>query len=75
MRNQIYNGGLEAGLLRLAKEEGATLTPDQEARLALLDSLPRNQWIDLDRDGNPITSEEADRREAEFLSTLKITKQ
>lgn len=72
MSRQIMNGGIEGGLLRIIKDDGDTLTPEQEKRLKLLESLPKNEWIDLDDNGNPVSKKEAQEKLKEELSHFKI---
>ena len=72
MSTQIMNGGIEGGLLRILKDDGNKLTPEQEQRLELLESLPKNEWIDLDENRNPISKEQAKNNIKEKLSHFKI---
>ena len=72
MSTQIMNGGIEGGILRIVKDDYNTLTPEQEQRLELLESLPKNEWIDLDENRNPISKEEAENIMEEKLSHFKI---
>lgn len=74
MATQIFNGGVRGAILRLAKDKGAKLTDEQEKQLEVLESLPKNQWIDLDDNGNPITKEEAQKNWEEHLSQFKPIK-
>jgi hypothetical protein len=79
MSTQIMNGGIQAGILRAAKEYNiennlGPLSPEQEERLAMLEALPKGVWIDLDESGNPISREEADKKELEYLSRFKPIK-
>lgn len=74
MSTQIFNGGVRGAILRLAKDKGAKLTDEQEKQLEVLESLPKNQWIDLDDNGNPITKEEAQKNLEEHLSQFKPIK-
>lgn len=74
MSLQIMNGGMELAILKLAKEDGNTLSPEDQARLEYLESLPRDVWIDLDENGMMITPEEAQKREEEKISHYSILK-
>lgn len=60
MSKQIYNMGIYGGILKIIKESGDTLSEKDEARLQYLESLPKNEWIDLDENGMAITKEQAD---------------
>lgn len=40
----------------------------------MLESLPKGVWIDLDENGNPISREEAIKKEREHLSHFKPIK-
>jgi len=75
MATQIMNGGIYGGLLRIAKEDGAILSDEDEAKLAMLEALPKGVWIDLDDNGNPISKEEAKRLEQEKLSKFRVINQ
>jgi hypothetical protein len=72
MSTQIMNGGIEGAILRIVKDDYNTLTPEQEERLELLESLPKNVWVDLDDSGNPISKEQAENNMKEELSHFKI---
>ena len=72
MSTKIKNGGIELGFLELAKESGIKLSEDEEERLKLLNSLPKNEWIDLDKNGNPIGNEIAENQQKEKLKKFKI---
>ena len=74
MGTQIMNGGLEGAILRILKNAGDELTKAQLARLDLLESLPKNTWIDLDDNRNPISKEQANKNFEEHLSKFKIIK-
>ncbi|WP_440880669.1 hypothetical protein [Tenacibaculum sp. C7A-26P2] len=74
MAKQIYNGGIQAGILRAAKDSGAILGKEDEERLKLLESLPKNQWIDLDDSDNPISKDEAKKNWNDHLSKFKPIK-
>ena len=56
----------------MAKESGIKLSEDEEERLKLLNSLPKNEWIDLDKNGNPIGNEIAENQQKEKLKKFKI---
>lgn len=71
MSKQIWNTGVEGGILKIIKDDGGQLTPDQEKYLATLESLPKNQWNDLDSNGNPISKEQAAENTKEHLSHFK----
>lgn len=60
MSKQIYNMGIYGGILKIIKESGDTLSEKDEAHLQYLESLPKNEWIDLDENGMAITKEQAD---------------
>lgn len=47
---QIFNGGIEAGLLALAEKDGLLNEADKE-RLNYLESLPKMKWVTLDKNG------------------------
>lgn len=74
MSRQIMNGGLEGAILRILKNDGDELTKEQQERLDLLESLPKNTWIDLDDNGNPISKEQANKNFEEHLSKFKPIK-
>lgn len=54
MSTQIMNGGIRANLLKIAKKDGVVLSAEDEEYLNKIMSLPKNIWIDLDDNGNPI---------------------
>lgn len=65
MSKQIYNGGLELGILKIVGDEH--LSEDDKKRKAYLESLPKNTWIDLDENGQMISPEQAaENRKAEL---------
>ena len=70
MRKRIYNGGIEHGLLLAAKEDGL-LSESDEIQLNYLESLPKNQWLELDVNGKLITTQEADERQSAMLGRYK----
>lgn len=74
MGTQIMNGGIQGAILRILKNDGEELTKEQQERLDLLESLPKNTWIDLDNNGNPISKEEAEQNFREHLSKFKPIK-
>lgn len=69
---QIMNGGIWAGIARIVKEEGGVLSEGDEARLKMLDALPKGEWIDLDDDGNPISREESEQKEKGHMSRFTV---
>jgi len=48
------NGGIRANILKIAKDSGTILKPEDEAYMNKILDLPKNVWIDLDEKGNPI---------------------
>jgi len=68
------NGGIRANILKIAKESGAILKPEDEDYLNKIMSLPKNTWIDLDDNGNPISKEQADTNFKEHISKFKPIK-
>lgn len=57
MSKQIYNGGLELGILKIVGDDH--LSEDDKKRKAYLESLPKNRWIHLDENGQMISDEQA----------------
>ena len=66
----IYNGGLELGILQIVGDEA--LSPEDRARKAYLESLPKNKWIHLDENGKVISDEEALRIQRDELLKYRI---
>ena len=75
MSKQIYNMGIYGGILKLIKESGDTLSEKDEIRLQYLESLPKNEWIDLDENGIAITKEQAEINLKKHLSRFKTINQ
>lgn len=71
MSSQIMNGGIRANILKIAKDSGTILSPEDEAYMNKMLDLPKGVWIDLDDNGNPISKEQADENFKEHLSKFK----
>ncbi|MCT4088835.1 hypothetical protein HZP82_15760 [Elizabethkingia anophelis] len=69
MSTQIFNGGIRLGILKAAGRE--SLSDEDKERLDYLESLPKNQWVDLDENGKMISREEAAKRDAEHLEKFQ----
>lgn len=71
---QIFNGGLEAGILRIVSKD-TELSQEDKARLEYLESLPKNKWVTLDENGLAISDEQARENERKELQrfTIKTT--
>ncbi len=61
------NGGIRANLLKIAQESGTILKPEDEEFMNKILSLPKNVWISIDADGEPITQKQSD---AELMTEL-----
>jgi hypothetical protein len=70
MSKQIFNGGIEAGILQIVGREN--LNEVDIKRLDYLESLPKNQWINLDEKGKAITENEALENEITELTRYGI---
>jgi ABC-type Fe3+/spermidine/putrescine transport system ATPase subunit len=68
---QIFNGGLEAGLLRIVSKD-TELSQKDKARLEYLESLPKNKWVTLDENGLAISDEQARENERKELQRFTI---
>ena len=55
MSRQIYNGGIRGAILNLIDD--SELSSDDLEGKKYLNSLPKNQWIDLDENGKMISKE------------------
>jgi hypothetical protein len=51
---QIFNGGLELGILQIVGDDN--LSEQDKARKEYLESLPKNKWITLDENGQAISA-------------------
>lgn len=71
MSTQIMNGGIRANILKIIKDSGGTLKQEDEDYLNKIMALPKNTWIDLDDNGNPISKEQAETNFKEHLSKFK----
>lgn len=66
---RIMNGGVEGAILNLIDD--SELSEEQLSRKKYLNSLPKNQWINLDENGLMISTEYANLREKEYLKKFK----
>lgn len=69
---EIYNGGLELGLFKIVGDDA--LSEKDKQRKKLLESLPKNTWVRLDDQGNPISEKEALAEDLAELSRFGIIK-
>ncbi len=72
MSRQIYNGGIRGAILNLVDD--SDLSPEDLERKKYLNSLPKNQWIDLDENGRMISKEVAEnnwKKEIEKYKPIK----
>ncbi len=72
MSTQIFNGGIRLGILKAAKQHGHVFTPEQQSEFDYLDALPKNKWIDIDKNGKAITRDQAIQHEVELLQNFKV---
>lgn len=54
------NGGIRSNLLKIAKEKGVILEPEDEKYMNDMLALSKNVWVDLDKDMKSIPKEQAD---------------
>jgi len=54
MSKRILNGGIWAGIIQTAIEEGETVSELDIQRLRTLQNLPKNVWVEIDKNGNPL---------------------
>lgn len=69
MSTQIMNGGIRGAILNLV--EDSKLSKEDLEEKKYLNSLPKNEWIDLDENGKMISKEKADQNLKEELSKFK----
>lgn len=69
MGTRIMNGGVEGAILNILDD--LELSEEQLSRKKYLNSLPKNQWINLDENGLMISTEEAELHEKEYLKKIK----
>lgn len=68
---EIMNGGIRANILKIVKDNGGDLLKEDEEYMNKILALPKNEWISLDDDGNPISKKEADEELKTHLNKFK----
>ncbi|AGO47650.1 hypothetical protein Phi4:1_gp113 [Cellulophaga phage phi4:1] len=63
----IMNGGIIANILKYIQDKGGILKKEDEEFMNKMLDLPKNEWISLDANGEPITQKQANE---EFMSEL-----
>lgn len=72
MSRQIYNGGIRGAILNLIDD--SELSSDDLEEKKYLNSLPKNQWIDLDENGKMISKEIAENNFQKEIAKYKPIK-
>ena len=67
----IMNGGIRANILKYAQEKGTELSKEDEEFMNKRLALPKNVWISLDANGEPITQKQADKELMQELNQYK----
>lgn len=72
MSRQIYNGGIRGAILNLVDD--SELSPEDLDEKKYLNSLPKDQWIDLDEKGKMIPKEKAEENLKKEIAKYKPIK-